>query len=178
VLQQLESSLSGEPSKQSTELQESAVRTIEHISEQAQAPLQRLEQKLHTMVAFVIMPVFAFANAGVAISPDSLNDETAPVMLGIIVGLTIGKPIGIFGASWLAVRAGIATLPLGSNWQHLLSAGVLAGIGFTMSIFIASLAFNSPVNLASAKLAILVASTVAGSAGIFLLSHASATKQS
>ena len=115
-----------------------------------------------------------FANAGVAISANSLGGESLPVMLGVILGLTLGKPIGIFAACWLAVRAGVATLPQGATWYHLLGTGVLAGIGFTMSIFIASLAFNDVETLSSAKIAILIASALAGTVGIVLLSRAPA----
>lgn len=86
-----------------------------------------------------------------------------------MLGLTLGKPIGIVGASWLAVRAGVAELPQGVSWGHMLGIGVLAGMGFTMSLFIASLAFADPAMLATAKLAILLASLLAGIAGFLLL---------
>jgi NhaA family Na+:H+ antiporter len=132
---------------------------------------------LHPWVSFLIIPVFAFANAGVVITADSLGGDSLPVLLGIVLGLTLGKPIGITGACWLAVRAGMAELPQGVSWRHMLSTGVLAGIGFTMSLFIASLAFDDPVNLATAKLAILIASTLAGSAGILLLSRIPSVEQ-
>jgi NhaA family Na+:H+ antiporter len=174
VLGQFEASQTGEPSKRSTELQESAVRTIEGISEQAQAPLQRLEHKLHVWVSFLIMPIFAFTNAGVVVSSESFNTGSLPLMLGIVLGLVLGKPLGIFGAAWLAVRSGIAILPYGSTWRHMMGTGILAGLGFTMSIFISSLAFINPTILATAKLSILIASALAGTVGVFWLSRAPA----
>jgi NhaA family Na+:H+ antiporter len=130
-----------------------------------------MEHVLHSWVAFLVMPIFAFANAGVVISAESLSAESLPLLLGIVLGLTLGKPIGIVGACWLAVRAGIAELPQGVTWGHMLGTGVLAGIGFTMSLFIASLAFVDPVHLATAKLAILIASLIAGVTGVFLLNR-------
>jgi Na+:H+ antiporter, NhaA family len=169
ILKQLEGSQG--KSKQSREFQESAVRELEDLSEQVQAPLQKMEHELHGWVSFLIMPIFAFANAGVVIRADSLGGESLPIMLGIVLGLTLGKPIGIFVACWLAVRAGIAQLPFGVTWPHMLATGVLAGIGFTMSLFIASLAFVDVENLATAKLSILIASSLAGAVGLFLLSR-------
>ena len=101
-----------------------------------------------------------------------MGRESLPVLLGIVLGLTLGKPIGIVGAAWLAVRSGVAELPQGVNWQHMLGVGVLAGMGFTMSLFIASLAFANPDTLATAKLAILLASLLAGVIGFVLLRRA------
>src|SRR5690606_36840455 len=135
----------------------SAVLELEDLSAQVQAPLQKMEHVLHVWVAFLIMPIFAFVNAGVVISAESLSGESLPVLLGIVLGLALGKPIGIFGACWLSVRAGIAQLPQEVTWQHMLGTGVLAGIGVTMSFFIASLASDDPVTLATAKLSILIA---------------------
>ena len=172
IVSQLESSMTGGQSKRSTEFQQSAVLELENLSEQVQAPLPKMEHRLHGMVTFFIMPLFALANAGVVISADSLSGETTPIIWGVVLGLTLGKPLGIFGAGWLAVRLGIANLPQNTNWIHLLGAGVLAGIGFTMSIFIASLAFNDPTYLSAAKISIIVASALAGTVGIFILSRA------
>ncbi|CAN5661429.1 sodium/proton antiporter NhaA [soil metagenome] len=154
---------------QMAEVQQSAVIELEEACEQVQAPLQKMEHALHSWVAFAIMPIFAFANAGVALSANSLSSASFPVLLGIVLGLTLGKPIGILGAAWLAVRTGIAELPQGITWRHMLGVGVLAGMGFTMSLFIASLAFVNPAMLATAKLAILLASLLAGGAGFILL---------
>jgi NhaA family Na+:H+ antiporter len=176
ILGQFELSQSRGKTLQNVELQESAVLEIEDICEQVQAPLQKIEHSLHSWVSFLIMPLFAFANAGVAISLDRLSGGTMPVMLGIVLGLVVGKPIGITLACWLAVRTGIASLPQGATWQHMISTGVLAGIGFTMSIFIASLAFANPDMLATAKLSILAASALAGGIGVLLLSRVKPTK--
>ena len=159
------------------EKQQSAVLELEAACEHVQAPLQKMEHSLHNWVSFGIMPMFALANAGVALSLDSLGGETSFVALGIIMGLVLGKPIGLLGASWLAVRTGVAALPPGVTWQHMAGAGVLAGIGFTMSLFIASLGFASAELLAAAKVAILIASLIAGSAGLLLLSRTKPVEQ-
>ncbi|HEU5086216.1 MAG TPA: Na+/H+ antiporter NhaA, partial [Roseiflexaceae bacterium] len=126
------------------EEQQSAVIALEELCEQVQAPLQKIEHSLHGWVALLIMPVFAFANAGVALQATSLGGESLPLMVGIVLGLVLGKPIGLLGASWLAVRAGLADLPQGVSWRQMAGVGVLAGIGFTMSLFIAALAFAQP----------------------------------
>jgi Na+:H+ antiporter, NhaA family len=153
------------------ERQQSAVIELEDLCEQVQAPLQKIEHELHGWVSFLIMPVFAFANAGVAFGSAQLGGESLPVLLGIVIGLTLGKPIGLIGASWLAVRSGLAVLPQGVTWKTMIGAGVLAGIGFTMSLFIATLAFADPDLLATAKLSILLGSLIAGAAGMLLLSR-------
>jgi NhaA family Na+:H+ antiporter len=159
-----------EPSPMLTDqVQQESVIALEELCEQVQAPLQKLEHTLQGWVALVIMPIFALANAGVALSAQSLSGESLPVVLGIVLGLVLGKPIGLLGAAWLAVRAGLADLPQGVTWQQMAGVGVLAGIGFTMSLFIAALAFAQPEVLATAKLGILIASLIAGSAGLLLL---------
>ncbi len=128
-----------------------------------------LEHELHTWVQFVIMPVFALANAGVALSLTNVGGETSRIALGIIAGLVLGKPIGIIGAAWLAVRSGIAALPAGVTWSHMVGVGFLGGIGFTMSLFIASLGFGESELLDTAKMGILGASLLAGVIGFLLL---------
>jgi NhaA family Na+:H+ antiporter len=109
------------------------------------------------------------ANAGVALSTQNLNSESLPVVLGIVLGLVLGKPLGLLGASWLAVCTGLVDLPQGVTWRQMAGVGVLAGIGFTMSLFIAALAFLQPELLATAKLGVLIASLIAGSAGLIVL---------
>ncbi|RYD31929.1 MAG: Na+/H+ antiporter NhaA [Verrucomicrobiaceae bacterium] len=126
---------------------------------------ERWEHALHPWVSFLIMPVFALANAGVLIGGDFLSSLASPEALGIITGLVLGKPVGIFLFSWLAVRAGLAALPRGMDWKGLLGVGCLAGIGFTMSLFITELAFQDPAHLNTAKAGILAASAVAGVVG-------------
>jgi NhaA family Na+:H+ antiporter len=151
------------------EAQQHSVIALEDLCEQVQAPLQKLEHGLQSWVALAIMPIFALANAGVLLSTRNLGGATLPVILGIVFGLVLGKPIGLLGASWLAVRAGLADLPQGVSWRQMAGVAVLAGIGFTMSLFIAALAFEQPEILATAKLGILIASLLAGSAGLLLL---------
>ncbi|CAA9589674.1 Na+/H+ antiporter NhaA type [uncultured Synechococcales cyanobacterium] len=167
------SQIEGGPLKQkrmlTDEVQQCAVIELEQLCEQVQAPLQKLEHSLNSWVSFLILPLFALANAGVAISLDSFNAETSTVAFGIILGLVLGKPIGIIGAAWLVVRSGAASLPRSVTWKHMIGVGFLAGIGFTVSIFIATLGFGESELLSTAKLAILVASVIAGSSGFFLL---------
>ncbi len=151
------------------EAHQHAVIELEELCEQVQAPLQKMEHSLHSWVQFLIMPIFALANAGVALSFGGMEGGMSAVLAGIVAGLVLGKPIGVLGASWLAIRFGIADLPYAVNWTHMLGAAVLAGIGFTMSLFIASLGFADPDVLATAKLAILIASIIAGTAGLVLL---------
>ena len=146
-----------------------ALHALERACDAVQAPLQRLEHALHGFVAFFIMPLFALANAGVSLS-GSLGDVLRnPVPIGIFLGLVIGKPLGIMLASFVVVRAGAADLPTGVRWRHIHGAGWLAGIGFTMSLFIAGLAFGGSGPLDDAKLGILGASVVAGLVGYLLL---------
>ena len=147
-----------------------AVEELETLCEQAQPPLIRIEHALHGTVAFAIMPVFALANAGVTVDGGALAGAIAsPVALGVILGLVLGKPLGITTFAWLAVRLGISTLPSGVTTRMLLGAGILGGIGFTMALFIASLAFADAALLDAAKLGVLVASAITGVAGWLLL---------
>ena len=136
-----------------------------------ETPLQRLEHNLHLPVAFVIIPLFALANAGIPIEFGKLDDAlTHPVALGVIVGLVLGKTIGIGGAAWLAIKLGIATLPTGTRMRHLFGAAMLGGVGFTMSIFIAELGYPGlPHELLMAKTGILFASLLAGVSGYLVL---------
>jgi len=129
------------------------------------SPLEYLERLLHPWVSFVVMPVFALANAGVAFHP---RDVTDPVAVAVAAGLVVGKPVGIVVASWLAVRTGVARLPAGVGWGALAGAGLLAGIGFTMALFIAGLALP-PEARDTAKVGILVASALAALLGMGLL---------
>lgn len=135
------------------------------------SPLKHMEHALHPYVAFGILPLFAFANAGISLEGVSMDGLTAMLPLGIALGLLIGKPLGIFSFSWIAVKAGVAKLPEGVTFRHIFAVSVLCGIGFTMSIFISSLAFG-PVNAefdTYARLGILMGSTTAAIIGYFLL---------
>jgi NhaA family Na+:H+ antiporter len=127
--------------------------------------MERLEAALHPWVSFVIMPLFAFANAGVPIEAGAFTDSVA---IAVVVGLCVGKPVGIVLISWLAVRTGLAKLPEGVSWGILAAGGVLAGIGFTMSLFIAGLALSEPLLLA-AKIGILTGSALCAVLGSALL---------
>ncbi|HYD54825.1 MAG TPA: Na+/H+ antiporter NhaA [Gemmatimonadaceae bacterium] len=146
-----------------------AIEELEVLCERAQPTLIRLEHALHGVVAFGIMPLFALANAGVTLGAGALRDATSPIALGVLLGLAIGKPLGIVSCSWVAVRLGIAALPAGVGWRMIGGAGVLGGIGFTMALFIAGLAFADPALLERAKLGILAASLLTGVAGWLLL---------
>jgi len=131
------------------------------------SPVERLETMLHPWVGFVILPIFALANAGV---PIQITDFAEPVPVAVMVALLVGKPVGVLLTSWLAAKAGIASLPEGVSWTMLLAGGMLCGIGFTMSIFIAGLAFRSEVPLLnSAKVGVLTASLISAAAGMSLL---------
>ena len=142
-----------------------AVRAVDFACSQVETPLQRVEHALHPWVAFLIVPVFALANAGATVGASAGSSIVSPVSIGIILGLVLGKPLGITLFSWLAVRVGLASLPSGVTWRHLLGAGCLGGIGFTMSLFIAHLAFESPVYMHQAKMGVLAASVIAGLIG-------------
>lgn len=153
--------------------QRTAIHHLEETSKQAQSPLERMEHALHGWVAFGVMPVFALANAGVMISGDVLSSLLAnTVFWGIFLGLLLGKPLGIAGMVWLAVRTKIAELPKGITRRHVIGAGALAGIGFTMALFIANLAFDNAATLEIAKTAILSASFCSGVIGWLLLAGA------
>jgi NhaA family Na+:H+ antiporter len=120
-------------------------------------------------VAFLIMPVFAFANAGVAMEQNILTAVTNKVTLGIILGLFLGKQIGITLFCWLAVKMKMADLPEGTDWKMIYGTALLGGIGFTMSLFISSLAFTNPEIIADSKIGILTASLISAFAGYFIL---------
>ena len=145
-----------------------AARTIELNCEHIEPPLHRLEHKLAGLCAFFIIPLFAFANAGVHLGADT--EITNRVTLGVVVGLVIGKPVGVLGACLIASLLRLGELPRGVTWHHLHGASWLAGIGFTMSLFIANLAYkNAPNHLDEAKIGILAASVIAGVIGILIL---------
>lgn len=144
-----------------------AAHRIKKASEKINSPLQKIEHDLHPWVTFVIMPIFAFANAGVNVTENEGMEWS--LALHIAIALIVGKAIGITLASWLSVKSGVATLPKGVNFKHIIGVSFLGGLGFTMSLFIANLAFTSPVLLGSAKVGILGGSFVACVIGYFLL---------
>ena len=130
--------------------------------------LERLEHALHPWVAWAIMPVFALANAGVTLGTGVV---AGPISLGVMLGLVVGKQAGITLASWLAVLTGVAALPRGAGWRQIYGVAVLCGIGFTMSLFIATLAFDDPAALAQSKVGILTGSLLCGFAGYLILAR-------
>jgi NhaA family Na+:H+ antiporter len=150
--------------------QQEALFALEYATKDVTAPILRLEHALHKFSAFVVMPLFAFANAGVKLTSPIQHAEIA---IGALAGLVIGKPLGILAAALLAVKSGIAKLPRAVGWTSLLGYAWLAGIGFTMSLFIAMLAFDEAVPVKSAKTGILVGSLLAGIAGAIVLRIAS-----
>lgn len=152
-----------------TEDQRDALHSLDVASEQVETPLIRLEHTLHPWVAFFIMPVFALANAGVSIGGDVASIMESRITLGIIIGLVVGKQIGVLAFSWAAVRSGLADLPAGVRWSQVWGISLLCGIGFTMSLFIASLAFADAALLDAAKIGILAASLIAGLGGTLVL---------
>lgn len=131
-------------------------------------PLHLWEHKLSPWSAFLIMPIFALGNAGISMTSESFASLASPIGLGIIAGLFLGKPLGIFTTVFLMVKLGIAKKTEGAKWMHYLGASILAGIGFTMSIFLASLSFSDPAELTSAKAAIVTASILSGLVGSFV----------
>lgn len=141
---------------------------LEDACEKVESPLHRLEHGLHGWVSFFIMPVFALANAGVRLEGGA-EALVAPAGLGVLLGLVLGKQIGVTGFAWIAVRAGWASLPADVSWRQVYGAGWLAGIGFTMSLFIANLAFGPGTLLDGSKLAILAASVLAALGGWLVL---------
>jgi NhaA family Na+:H+ antiporter len=151
------------------ERQQVAVLELEKLCEDVQAPLQKMEHSIHGWVSWLIMPIFALANAGVHISFDAITTERLPIMLGVVCGLVIGKPIGLFGASWLAIKLGIAAKPAGVTWLQMFAVTILGGIGFTMALFVGSLSFDEVAALDIAKISILIASLLAAVGGMIML---------
>lgn len=159
-----------EDTKMNSPEQEHAILAMSEVVVHAQAPLQRIEHDLHGPVTFVVLPVFALANAGVTLGGNIGNDLMSPLALGIVVGLLFGKQLGITGATWLAVKLKLADLPRGVNWKQIHGVNILAGVGFTMSLFVSSLAFKDPLHVDQAKIGILTGSILSGVIGYYFLS--------
>ncbi|MBK3785679.1 Na+/H+ antiporter NhaA [Paraburkholderia aspalathi] len=137
------------------------------------APLHQLEHSLHPWVAFGVLPIFAFANAGVSFAGVTLAALAAPLPLGIAAGLFVGKLVGVCGASAALVRLGLARLPEGVSWPQLVGVAALCGVGFTMSLFIGSLAFEGPEYFTPLRLGVIAGSTLSGVTGYLFLRFAS-----
>jgi NhaA family Na+:H+ antiporter len=149
--------------------QQYVIRRVKRFSGYAETPLQRLEESLHPWVAYLVLPLFALANAGIAM-PESLDGVLgSPVTLGVLLGLVVGKPVGILSMTWIVTRLGHGQLGRGVRRRHLIGMAVISGLGFTMSIFISELAFPGPEIRQQAKLGILCASLIAGSCGVLVL---------
>ena len=148
----------------------SDIRSIEEASHNVQTPLQRLEYSLHPWISMAVLPLFALANAGLVLKGMEIAQTVFdPVVLGIALGLIVGKPIGIFLFTYLAVKIFRAPLTLGVRWSHILGASMLGGIGFTMSLFISGLSFSSAQFLELSKLGIILGSFISAIAGIIVL---------
>lgn len=156
-----------------TGIQSRVLDEMEVATKEVESPLQQLEHALHPWVAFVIMPLFAFANAHVIFDSDLVAALTSPVTIGIILGLVIGKPLGVILFAWIAVRFKLATLPRRVNWAQITGVALLGGIGFTMSIFVTGLAFMGPELILQAKAGIMIASLIAGVAGYLIVRNSS-----
>lgn len=149
------------------ETQRNIMKQLKKSVDNLDSPLQKLEDRLYPFVNYFVLPVFALANAGVDLSQGQMSiNSISPVMLGIIGGLVIGKPIGITLFSWLPVKLGISNLPAGIKWIHIWAMSCLGGIGFTMSLFITNLAFTDPLLIYQAKVAIISGSILSAILGI------------
>jgi NhaA family Na+:H+ antiporter len=145
---------------------------LEYLLQNTESPADRITRKLHDWIAFLVLPLFALSNAGVTFSLATWKSLLAnPLAWGILLGLLIGKPLGVIGASWLAVKIKLAQLPHSVRWSHIAGIGILAGIGFTVSLFISALAFGDQDQLDAAKTAILAASLIAGISGYSFLTR-------
>jgi NhaA family Na+:H+ antiporter len=149
---------------------ESALADLARLTTETRSPLERLETRLAPWTAFVVVPIFALANAGVPLSARALSDAvTDPVTIGVALGLVIGKPIGICLAALAATGVGIGTLPPGTGWRHIIGLGITAGIGFTVALFVTGLSFDDPALTDAAKVGIFGASIIAGLASLAVL---------
>jgi NhaA family Na+:H+ antiporter len=147
----------------------SILHTLERKAEQADSPLHRIEHGLQPWISFLVMPLFALANAGVDVTDNLTGALKHPVSLGILFGLFVGKPIGIWLSSFLAAKTGLVTPPANVSWNQMFGAAWLCGIGFTMSLFVAGLAFDDDALLSISKIAILGASVAAAVGGCIVL---------
>ena len=143
---------------------------IEELARQTESPLRRMERMVQPWVTYLVLPVFALMNAGVALSSEFIRQAFAsPVTLGVIFGLIIGKTLGVTGFSWIAVRLGWGALPAGVTWRHILGAGMIGGVGFTVALFITGLAFSGKTLAEEAKVGVITASFIAALLGYLYL---------
>ena len=147
--------------------QQSAIKALESACQNVEPPLQRYERILHYWTAFAIVPIFILANSGVLLG--EIPPTIHPIELGIFFGLVIGKPLGISLATWIAVKSGVTSIPSGLTWMHIVGVSFLAGIGFTMALFIGNLAIADPILLTMQKFTVLIASLTAAIIGVLIL---------
>ena len=151
-----------------------AAEEIERLSRGMEGPMERLESTIHPWVSFLVLPVFALANAGIIFTSETASAATSSnVTMGIAAGLLAGKVVGIVGFTWLAIRLGLATLPASVTWAHVLGVAALCGMGFTVSLFVSAIAFNDAALVDQAKIGVFGASLIAGAAGYLILRLAS-----
>jgi NhaA family Na+:H+ antiporter len=155
---------------------EPALEALDAIHDRIESPADKLLRSIQPWSSYVVLPVFALANSGVVWASDVFASH-GTLVLGIVLGLVLGKPAGILGFAWLATRLGVAAKPAAYTWRQLAGAGALAGIGFTMSLFIAGQAFPDPADFAAAKIAIFLASLIAGALGALILWPRSAVRE-
>ncbi|MDA3616467.1 Na+/H+ antiporter NhaA [Polluticaenibacter yanchengensis] len=163
-----------DPNDKTPVLTNEQLHLLEHINKttvQAMPPLQRLEHAMHPMVTFIIIPIFALANAGVSLSVNFNELFSTNVAIGVALGLLIGKVVGVVGFTWLCVKLNIAPFPAGMTLKNLFGIGLLASIGFTMSLFVTTLAFTNETFITQAKIGIFVASIIGGTLGYWLLNR-------
>jgi Na+:H+ antiporter, NhaA family len=177
ILEQVEDGATGDESLGRDGHHQASVRALGQVCEDCEAPVQRFEHALHPWVIFVIMPLFALANAGVRIEEGLGSLIADAVPLGVFLGLVLGKQIGITLFSWLAVKSRIATLPSSATWRDIYGIAWLGGIGFTMSLFIAGLAFGDSPLMGESKIGIYAASLIAGVGGLLILSRRTPSAQ-
>lgn len=161
-----------------TPAQHRIIEEIKQLSLAAQTPLQKIEHSLHPWVAFIIMPLFALANAGIVIGSNFLSTIINPVSIGVVTGLLVGKFIGVLLFTWLMVKTRLGVLPEAATWKHIAGVAALAGIGFTMSLFVSALAFEQQAMVDEAKYGILIASVIAASVGYLILKNTTAPSAS
>jgi NhaA family Na+:H+ antiporter len=152
------------------DLASAALLQVEAVSRDSESPLDRLEHAIHPWSSYVVIPIFALANAGLVVTSESIQDAAeSAVTYGIVVGLLAGKFVGVLLATWLAVRLGIAALPASVTWAQVAGVALIAGIGFTVSLFVTDLAYTDPALIDEARAGVFVASIIAGVAGFLVL---------
>jgi NhaA family Na+:H+ antiporter len=155
----------------SNDAQQHAAQRLQRLAEEVETPMTHLEHRLNPWVSYLVLPVFAFANAGIPLRTGLGDALGSAITWGVAAGLVIGKPVGITLFAWLAVRSGLALMPDGIDFRRILGVACLGGIGFTMSLFITDLAFETGSNAHFARVGVLLGSVVAGSIGYLMLNR-------